>query len=71
MKELNWEKHENNPFNDKTEVELSFELQDQRRKLQDHICDSWIAVIQYRVDLPIHHHPNEPLVMSVQSTCPI
>ena len=35
------------------------------------MCDSWIAVIQYRVDLPIHHHPNEPLVMSVQSTCPI
>ena len=34
-------------------------------------CDSWIAVIQYRVDLPIHHHPNEPLVMSIQSTCPI
>ena len=37
MKEENWEKHENNPFNEKTEVELSFELQDQRRKLQDHI----------------------------------
>ena len=31
MKEQNWEKHENNPFNDKTEV------QDQRGKLQDHI----------------------------------
>ena len=35
------------------------------------VCDSWIAVIQYRADLPIHHHPNEPLIMSVQSTCPI
>ena len=35
------------------------------------LCDSWIAVIQYRADLPIHHHPNEPLIMSVQSTCPI
>ena len=22
-----------------------------------------------RAGLPIHHHPNEPLVMSVQSTC--
>ena len=32
MKEENWEKHENNPFNKKTEVELSFELQDQRGK---------------------------------------
>ncbi len=29
----------------------------------------WIALIQWRAGLHMHHHPNEPLVMYVQSTC--
>ena len=39
------------------------------RVLMYRLCDSWIAEQYSRAGLPMYHHPKEPLVMSIQSTC--
>ena len=53
-------------------IRLKFDITGDKHIFNPKITKSiFIHYKKYRAGLPIHHHPNEPLIMSVQSTCPI